>query len=274
MAGTTPRVIALVGPQSSGKTSLLESILCQTGTMERRGDVARLMGDASHEAKERGMGTEINVASVEFMGDKYTFLDCPGSNELAQEAYGAMQIADVAVVVTEADVERAVGLSPLLKNLEDLKIPRYIFVNKVDKAGGSVRELAAALANVSQTPVVLRHLPIRNGDEVTGYVDLASERAYVYKKHEPSQIVDLPSEFEGDSADARFSMLETLADFDDKLMEELLEDIQPPKDEIYQDLTNDFRQGLIVPVFIGSATSENGVHRLLKALRHETPGFE
>lgn len=274
MAGTSPRVIALVGPQSSGKTSLLESILCQTGTLERRSDVTRLIGDASHEAKERGMGTEINVASGEFMGDTYTFLDCPGSVELAQEAYGALQIADAAVVVTEADAEKIVGLSPLFKFLDDHKIPHYIFVNKLDKAGGSVRELAESLTKVSQIPVILRHLPIRNNDEVTGYVDLASERAYVYKKHAASEIVDLPAEVESEVAEARYSMLETLADFDDTLMEELLEDIVPSNEEINKDLTTDFRQGLIAPVLIGSALNGNGVHRLLKALRHEAPTLD
>ena len=273
MAGTSPRVIALVGPQSSGKTSLLESILCHTGDLERRSDVSRLIGDASHESKEREMGTEVNVASGKFMGDTFTFLDCPGSVELAQEAYGALQVADAAVVVTEADAEKIVGLSPLFKYLEDHKIPHYIFVNKLDKAGGSVRQLAESLSKVSQIPVILRHLPIRNSDEVTGYVDLASERAYVYKKHAASEIVELPTEVEGEVAEARYAMLETMADFDDKLMEELLEDIVPPKEEINKDLTDDFQQGLVAPVLIGSALNGNGVHRLLKALRHEAPSL-
>ena len=155
MAGLSgnPRVIALVGPQSSGKTSLLESILCQTGALERRAGAGRLIGDASAEAKSREMGTEINVASTEFMGDTYTFLDCPGSLELAQEIYGALQIADAAIVVTESDSEKIIGMAPLLKHLADNNIPRYVFVNKVDKASGSVQDLATALGTATTTPV-------------------------------------------------------------------------------------------------------------------------
>ncbi len=276
MAGSSksPRVIALVGPQSSGKTSLLESILCQTGALERRSGAARLIGDASPEAKSREMGTEINVASTNFMDDPYTFLDCPGSLELSQEIYGALQLSDAAIVVTESDPDKIIGMAPLLKHLKDLKIPHYVFINKVDKASGSVRDLATALETANSTPVVLRHIPVSKADEVIGYIDLASERTYVYSKQEPSKVVDLPSELESEVAEARYSMLETLADFDEQLMEQLLEDADPSKEEVYRDLTQDVANGLILPVLIGSALNENGVHRLLKTLRHEVPGVE
>ena len=276
MAGNSgiPRVIALVGPQSSGKTTLLESILCRTGALDRRSsNNTRLIGDASPEAKAREMGTEINAVSAEFMGDPYIFLDCPGSIELAQETLGALQCVDAAVIVTEADADRITSLAPTLKMLDDHNIPHYIFVNKVDKAIGSVRHLADALKGVSQRPIVVRQIPIRNGDEITGYVDLAQERAHVYSKNEESKIVDLPSELEDDIADARFAMLETLADFDEKLMEDLLEDVKPAKEAIMKDLAEDVGQDLVVPVLIGSAINENGVHRLLKAIRHEVPGL-
>jgi len=271
-ADKNPRVIALVGPQSSGKTSLLESILCQTSALERRSENGiRLFGDSSAEAKARSMGTEINVASTRFMGDTYTFLDCPGSLELAQETYGALLCVDAAVVVTETDSDKLISLSPLLKFLEDRQIPRFIYVNKVDKASQSIRQLADTLKSVSQTPIVLRHIPIRSNNEVTGFIDLASERAYVYNKHKTSKSIDLPSEAESNVENARYSMLETLADYDEKLMEELLEDIHPPQEEVFQDLSQDLRKGLIIPVLMGSALNENGVHRLLKALRHEVP---
>ncbi len=273
--GKNPRVIAIVGPQSSGKTSLLESILCQTSALERRsGNGIRLFGDTSHEAKARTMGTEINVASTQFMGDTYTFLDCPGSLELTQETYGALLCVDAAVVVTETESDKIIGLSPLLKLLEDRQIPRFIFVNKVDKASQSIRQLATTLQSVSQTPIVLRHIPIRKDNEITGFIDLASERAYVYNKHKPSKSVDLPSAIESDVEDARYAMLETLADYDEKLMEELLEDIHPPQEEVFQDLAQDLQEGLIIPVMMGSALNENGVHRLLKALRHEIPDID
>src|SRR5262249_28629371 len=99
------------------------------------------------------------------------------------------------------------------------------------------------------------------------------ERAYVYREQARSEVIPL----EGDSLDrektARFSMLETLADHDDQLMEQLLDDIQPPRDKVFEDLSKELREGLVCPVLLGSATKTNGVLRLMKALRHESPGI-
>src|SRR5690606_11320587 len=105
-------------------------------------------------------------------------------------------------------------------------------------------------------------------------VDLASERAFVYREHATSEIVELPDELKAREIEARFQMLEHLADYDDELMEQLLNDTLPPRDRIFDDLTEDLRQGVICPVFLGSAARGNGVNRLLKALRHEAPSVE
>ena len=269
-----PRTIALVGPYLSGKTTLLENILFVTEAVHRKGTAAQhnMVGDSSDEAKAHEMGVELNVASCEYLGDTYTFLDCPGSIEFGQEAANALIGADAAVVVCEPEVDKVMALSPTLKMLDDLGVPRFIFVNKIDRATGSVRDLLEALQTVSNQPLVLRQVPIRVGEEITGYVDLASGRAYVYRDGSESEIIDLPADMQDRNSEARYEMLEKLADFDDHLMEELLEDIDPPKDEVFGDLTKDLREGFIVPVLLGAAEHENGVRRLLKALRHETPG--
>ena len=272
--GASPRVVALVGPYLSGKTTLLESILCVTGAAHRSAAAGRLVGDGSPESKAREMGTELNVASCTFLGDTYTFLDCPGAVDLMQETRNALLGADVAVVVTEPETDKILALAPLMHELDTAGIPHMVFINKMDRASGRVRDLVATLADISTKPVVLRHVPIRNGDAVTGYVDLASERAYLYRREGGSEIIDKPGEIEERVAEARYTMLETLADFDDHLMEELLEDIDPPADEVYQDLARDLREGLIVPVFLGEAQADHGTTRLMKALRHEIPSFD
>jgi elongation factor G len=268
-----PRTIALVGPYLSGKTTLLESILFITGAIHRKGLAlnGNMTGDSSAEAKAHHMGVELNVASCDYLGDTYTFLDCPGSNEFSQEAACALIGADAAVVVCEAEVDRVLALAPILHQLEELGLPRFIFVNKIDRATGRVRDVLLALQQISDKPLVLRQIPMREDEAVTGYVDLASERAYVYREGAESQIIELPDEMKERESQARFEMLEKLADFDDHLMEELLEDIEPPRDEVFSDLTADLRAGHIVPVLLGAAEHEHGVRRLLKALRHETP---
>jgi elongation factor G len=268
-----PRNIALVGPYTSGKTTLLESILSVTGRVSRKGSVneGNTVGDSSAEARDRSMSVEVNVATTDHMGDEFTFLDCPGSIEFLQETYNALIGVDAAVVVCEPDVNKVLPLAPLLKFLDDEDIPHFLFVNKIDKAAGRMRDLLDSLQSVSSKPLVLRQIPIRDGEEITGYVDLASERAFVYKDGAPSEIIDLPGNLEDRKSEARYEMLEKLADFDDKLMEELLEDVEPERGEVFEDLGKELQDGVIVPVLLGSADSDHGVRRLLKALRWEAP---
>jgi elongation factor G len=270
-----PRCAALVGPYLSGKTTLLEALLFASGTTNRRGSIkeGNTVGDHSIEARARQMSTELNVAAAKYLGDSWTFLDCPGSVELAWEAQGILLAADVAVIVAEPETERVLTLSPLFKFLDDHQIPHMVFINKMDIATARVSEVLAALQSVSQRPLVLRQVPLPDADgKTTGYVDLVSERAYRYKPGQASDLVKLPDEAADEERTTRAGLVEKLADYDDKLLEQLLEDVQPSKEEIYRHLTQDLRRDLIVPVFLGSAHLDHGVRRLLKALRHETPG--
>ncbi|WP_375412271.1 elongation factor G [uncultured Bradyrhizobium sp.] len=268
-----PRCIALVGPFQSGKTTLLEAILARTGAIPKAGSVeaGTSVGDASAEARRHKMGVGLTAATTNFMGDSYTFIDCPGSVEFAHDMRAAIPAVDLAVVVCEADERKLPQLQIILRELEDLGIPRLLFLNKIDRANKRIRETLATLQPASRIPLVLRQIPIWNGDLIAGFVDLALERAFVYREHKTSEVIALEGGDLDREKEARFSMLEKLADHDDALMEQLLEDIQPPRDAVFDDLARELREGLICPVLLGSAARENGVLRLMKALRHEAP---
>ncbi len=279
IAGTRiagPRLIALVGPFQSGKTTLLESLLARTGALARQGSVVdgSSVGDASPEARAHAMSVEANVASTQYMDDRFTFIDCPGSVEFLSDMRCAAPLCDLAVVVCEADQRKMPALQMILRELEDLRIPRLLFLNKIDVASVRVRETLAMLQPASQAPLLLRQIPIWRHGIATGFIDLALERAFVYREHASSSVIDVPDGELPREKEARFSMLERLADYDDALMEDLLSDMEPPRDQIFDDLANDLRQGLVVPLLLGSAQRGNGVTRLLKALRHEAPGIE
>jgi elongation factor G len=271
-----PRCIALVGPFQSGKTTLLEAILARTGAIQRQGTIetGTTVGDSSKEARHHKMSVELSVATTEFMEESYTFIDCPGSVEFAHDMRAVLPAVDAAVVVCEADERKIPQLQLILRELEDLKIPRFLFLNKIDKADAKMMEVLQILQPASRVPLVLRQIPIWKNEIVTGFVDLALERAHVYKEHTASEVVPLEGEYAEQEKTARFSMLEKLADHDDALMEQLLEDIPPPRDKIFDDLAKDLRDGLVVPVLMGAAIRTNGVLRLLKALRHEAPDVE
>lgn len=268
-----PRCIALVGPFQSGKTTLLEAILARTGAIPKAGNVeaGTTVGDATAEARAHKMGVGLTAVTTTFMGDSYTFIDCPGSVEFVQDMRAALPAVDAAVVVCEADERKLPQLQLILRELEELHIPRFLFLNKIDRAHKRVRETLATLQPASRVPLVLRQIPIWNGDLVAGFVDLALERAFVYREHKASEVVKLDGNDLDREKEARFSMLEKLADHDDALMEQLLDDITPPADAVFDDLARELREGVICPVLIGSAIRENGVLRLMKALRHEAP---
>jgi len=249
----------------------LEALLLATGAVDRRPDgaAAERIGDASPEARAHGHSVELNLADFEFMGDRYAVIDCPGSLEFCANLDAALPAVDLAVVVAEPDPNKANLLQPTLRELERLGVPHALFINKMDQARGSLQDLLEALQPVSGAPLVARQIPMSDGEHVTGAIDLALERAFVYRPGEPA--VEIPAELRDIETEARFHMLEQIADFDDELLEQLLSDVMPSRDAVFADLVREMNEGLIVPVFFGSAESGFGIARLLKALRHEAP---
>jgi elongation factor G len=267
------RVIALLGPAGAGKTSLAEALLFATGTIDRQGSVAAgtSVGDASAEGRARRGSTELNLMRFDYLGDRFTLLDAPGSAGFMADAALALAVADLAIVVVDPDPDRAALVEPTLRRLEELGVPHAIFVNKIDAARGSLQDLLAALQPLSRPPLVARQIPIREGERITGFVDLALERAFHYRAGAPSEAIPLPDELAAREAEARFHMLEQLADHDDVLLEQLLSDETPSLQTIFGDLAEETGHGLVAPVLFGSAQNGFGVRRLLKMLRHDAP---
>jgi elongation factor G len=253
------RAIAVVGPTGAGKTALTQAL------------ASAASGGSGAVPAAAGQSTETQFTSIDFMGDHYALIDAPGAVDFQADADYALPAVDLAIVVADPDPDKAVLAQPFLKALEDLQIPHALFINKIDTARGRIRDLLEALQPVSNVPLVARQIPIWENDQVSGFVDLALERAYHYENGKPSKIIDIPKHLSERETEARFHMLEQLADFDDALMEKLLSDVTPERDLVYADLVRETREGVIAPVFFGSTAQGHGVRRLLKALRHDTP---
>ena len=276
---TATRAIALVGPVGTGKTSLAEALLFASGTINRQGSVeaGSSVGDASPEARARGSSTELNLSHFTYLDDCFALIDVPGGAGFSADGLAALQSADMALVVIDPAPERAALAGPILRQLDELGLPHAIFVNKIEHArAGTIHALITALQPLSRQPLVLRQIPIRSidtggGEVVTGYVDLALERAYRYQPGRASERVEIPGELLAKEQADRSQLLETLADFDDNLLEALLLDQAPDADLVMTDLATDTAGNKVVPVLLGSALSDGGVQRLLKLLRHEAP---
>ena len=272
---SSPRCVALVGPYLSGKTTLLESLLLNTNAITRKGSVKNgtSVGDFNPEARTRSMSTDLCLATTTYLDEEWTIIDCPGSIELGYQTTQALMVADVVVVVFDI-AEKALVLDPLFKFLHHYSIPHLLFLNKIDTFSSSdihLPTLLQELQDLSERPLVVRQIPIYKDEKITGYVDLVKERAYAYKLHHASDIIPVPESVDHETQEARRVLLETLADFDDTLLEQLLEDVIPEKTDIYHNLTVDFNQDRILPVFFGSGENDHGIRRLLKVLRHEVP---
>ena len=269
------RAIALVGPAGAGKTSLAEALLFASGSITRQGsvDAGNTVGDAAPEARSRKGSTELNLMHFAWGPDRFAVADVPGTAAFAVDSLAALPACDLAILVIDPVPDRAILAEPWLRRLDEDGIPHAIFVNKIETArAGALRDLVAELQPMSRSRLALRQIPIRENDHVVGYVDLALERAWRYRPGAASQVTEIPQDIAARERADRARLLETLADFDDALLECLLMDEEPERATIMADLAADTAAGKVVPVVFGSAHSDGGLRRLLKLLRHETPG--
>lgn len=249
------RAITVIGPSHSGKTTLCAALAGLEGTAPQ---TAQLFGGAA-------------ALTFQFMGDAWTVLDIPGGQDNLAMAGPALAGSDAAVLCVPPEVDSAVLSAPYLRLLEDSGLPTFIFINKVDTATDRISDIVSALQHYCAHGIILRQVPMREDGRVVGAIDLISERAWEYHDGQRSSLVELPADMQRREAEARSDLLETLADFDDALLEQIIEDQRPITDDIYEVATRVLQHHDLVPALMGSASHGNGILRLMKSLRHEVP---
>jgi elongation factor G len=252
------RLVTVLGPPHSGKSTL----------------VAALAGLEGGTPASVGLADAANVTSFSYLGDDWAAIDIAGGPDNLAHAGPALATSDAAVVCVPPEADAAVLAAPYLRLVEEAGVPCFLFINKMDATTERVRASVAALQAYCRHNIILRQIPIREGSQVVGAVDLISERAWAYREGEHSALIELPAEMAGREQEARTELLESLSDFDDHLLEELIEDQQPMTEEVYEVASKVLAHNDLVPAFLGAASHMNGVTRLMKSLRHEVPGYE
>lgn len=252
------KVFTVLGPSHSGKSTLIEALVGLDGSPGKRLDIPGV-------AAVQGFG---------FMGEDWAAIDIAGGTENLSPVGASLAASDAAVICVPADAEAAVLAAPYLRMVEEAGIPAILFVNRVDAALSRISEIVAALQTWSRHHIVLREVPIREGEAIVGMVDLVSERAWKFQEGKPSVLIEMPDAVRGREEEARAELLESYADFDDALLEELIEDKAVMPEEVYEVATRTLQEHALVPAFMGSALNRNGINRLMKSLRHEAPGVE
>lgn len=250
------RVFTVLGPSGSGKTSLVHAL---AGLEGGHGRTLTIAGVAA-------------ISSFRFMEEDWAAIDMAGGVETLGMADAALAASDIAILCVPPDADAAVLAAPFLRRIEAAGVPSLIFINRIDAAQSRVSEVVSALQTYSRAHIVLREVPIREGGMITGFVDLVSERAWKFRDGRPSVLIDMPASVKDREAQARAELLESYADFDDQLMEELIEDRKPPLAEVFDITARTVQHHDLVPCFFGSSEKHHGVTRLMKSLRHDAPG--
>ncbi|UWQ28487.1 elongation factor G [Leisingera sp. M527] len=249
------RVFTILGPSQSGKSTLATALANLDSAAGKRQEVAGVAA----------------LQPFSFMGEHWAAIDIAGGADNLAQAGPALAASDAAVLCVPADAGAAVLSAPYLRKLEEAGIPAFLFVNRMDQAADRVAEIVAALQAYCSHNIILRQVPIREDGEVVGAVDLISERAWQYQEGKPSALIELPVAMYAREQEARTELLEALADFDDTLLEELIEDQKVMAEEVYDVATKVLQHNDLVPALMGSAEHKNGILRLMKSLRHEAP---
>jgi elongation factor G len=206
-----------------------------------------------------------------FLNEPWCALDVAGSAEPSGTTGSALAASDAVILCVPSDPAAAVLAAPYLRIIEASGTPCLIFINKMDAPQGRVHDIVSALQGYSQHNLVLRQIPIREGGVVVGAIDLISERAWHYQEGKPSVMMEIPDSMREVEHQARAELLEHLSEFDDGLLEALIEDRDPPTNELFQTAAHILHDNKLIPAYLGAASHVNGVMRLMKALRHEAP---
>ncbi len=259
------RNVALIGHSSSGKTTLAEALLFDTGATGRRGRVedGTTASDWDDEEIRRRISVGTSVIPCEWHDSKINLLDTPGFIDFVGETKGAVTVADSALVLVDSVAGIEVGTELGWGYLDERSLPRAIFINKMDRDNASFQRVLGDIRNIFGGTIVPAQLPIGEGGEFRGIVDLVAMKAHMGEAGTPAAI---PESMADEVLAARTQLVEAAAEGDDELIMKYLDGEELTPAEVLGGLKSGIAAGTVIPVFCGSALNNIGVRLLLDAL--------
>jgi len=250
------RNICLVGHSGCGKTVLAAALMKKGGIKEQ------LSLDASQEEKERGHTIDLGIGTYTAKDLTVTLLDTPGGDEFVEEMYKGVAVADLTLLVVGADRGVEVVTERGWEITGNAKRPTAVLVNQMDKENAKFDDVLASLRDHFDGKFVPLQLPIREGSDFVGIVDLLANRAVYFADKGKTGI---PADLAAGCEAARSALLEEVSTYDDDLMMKFLEDEEISTDEAATALAGAVASGDVVPVLCASATEGKGLDQLMNA---------
>ncbi len=266
------RNVALAGHSGSGKTTLTEALLHIHGLVDRPGTVEAGTTQSDYDPQEKERHCSINATLIPIEHDDYkiNILDCPGFRDFVGEIKNAIRIAEMCLIVVDAESGVEVGTEFAWEFAHEYDIPVAILVNKMDRERADFNNCMQSIDSSFDAHTIPVTLPIGSGDSFKGVIDLLDMKAIYYE--DGKRIVkDIPEEYAEEAKAARKALVEAAAEGDDDLTEKFLETDSLTDDELKLGLREDLQAGRFIPVVCCSATKEIGLGGLIHFILDECP---
>ena len=266
------KIFCLLGHGNSGKTSLAEAMLLTAGNIDRLGRTqdGNTVMDFDPEEIKRKFSISTSLAACEWNGVKFNILDTPGYFDFVGEVQQALRVSDAAIIVLSGKSGLTVGAEKAWKYCEDHNIPKMIFINKVDDERVNYSEVLQQLKDKYGKKIAPFQLPIREGDKITGFVNIVEKEA---RKFDGNRTVtaEMPEGIEDELEPLREMINEAVAEQSEELMEKYFSGEEFTLPEMYSSLREGVALGDIVPVLCGSALNKLGISSLMNAIHAYFP---
>ncbi len=261
------RNVVLVGHQGTGKTTVAESMIYNTGALSRLGkvDEGNSVSDYLPEEVKKKISISTSLMAFEHKDYKINLLDTPGFMDFYGDVKGCLRIADNLLMVVDAVSGAQVSTELIWEEADKRKTPRFVLINKMDRENADFGKALESLKNVLSMDIVPVVIPIGAGETFSGVVDLIEMKAYSYENGKAKEM-DIPADMEDEAESYREALMESAAAGDDDIMEKYLDTLELDNDEIIKGLRGGVKNGEVAPVFACGAYTNIGIDKVVDAV--------
>lgn len=269
------RTIALVGHGGGGKTSLAEAMLFNTKSVERLGKVDQGTSTLDYEPEETKRGSSVSATCGHYVYKKHNvhFVDSPGDDNFLSDSVAALRAVDGVVLVADAIDGVKVQGEKVWQHVKELGLPTLVVVNKMDRDRADFAQAMTIIPEMLGVKTIILQLPIGQGEDFTGVVDLLAAKAYTFADDGSGEMseTDVPADMADDVEAARETLIEDIAEAEDELMERYLEGEELSAEDLAKGLAKGVREQIFVPVAVCAALGNMAVQPIMELINTLLP---